>query len=52
MDDNDLIFHTLRGLPKVFNGFKTTVRALQTSGTNITFNEVVNMLNGGYSTSS
>lgn len=32
VDDDDLIFHTLRGLPGVFNGLKTTVRALQTSG--------------------
>ncbi|KAE9452858.1 hypothetical protein C3L33_15238, partial [Rhododendron williamsianum] len=46
VEDDDLIFHTLRGLPKVFNGFKTTVHALQTSGTNITFNDVINMLNG------
>lgn len=25
VDEEDLIFHTLRGLPKVFNGFKTAI---------------------------
>lgn len=43
MDDDDLIFHTLRGLPKVFNGFKTAVR---TRGNTITIDEVIAMLNG------
>lgn len=46
VDEDDLIFHTLRGLPGVFNGLKTTIRAMQTSGQNINFNEVVNMLKG------
>lgn len=45
VDEDDLIFHTLRGLPPVFNGFKTTVRAMRLRG-EISFNEVVNMLNG------
>ncbi|XP_058208222.1 uncharacterized protein LOC131321235 [Rhododendron vialii] len=44
IDDDDLIFHTIRDLPPVFNGLKTTVRALQTSGQNIIFNDVVNIL--------
>lgn len=43
IDEEDLIFHTLRGLPKVFNGFKTTIR---TRGSTITFDELVTMLNG------
>ncbi|KAI8534884.1 hypothetical protein RHMOL_Rhmol10G0131600 [Rhododendron molle] len=29
VDEDDLIFHTLRGLPDVFNGLKTTIRAMQ-----------------------
>lgn len=43
VNEDDLIFHTLRGLPKVFNGFKTAVR---TRGGTITFAELINMLNG------
>ncbi|KAI8562467.1 hypothetical protein RHMOL_Rhmol03G0039200 [Rhododendron molle] len=46
VDEDDLIFHTLRGLPPVFNGFKTTVRAMRTRGDIISFDQVVNMLNG------
>lgn len=26
VNDDDLVFHTLRGLPKEFNGFKTAIR--------------------------
>lgn len=43
LDEDDLIFHTLRGLPKPFNGFKTAVR---TRGDTITFAELVTMLKG------
>ncbi|KAE9454986.1 hypothetical protein C3L33_13112, partial [Rhododendron williamsianum] len=43
VNEDDLIFHTLRVLPKVFNGFKTAVR---TRGGTITFAELINMLNG------
>lgn len=43
IEDSDLVFHILRGLPKVFNGFKT---ALRTRGGTLTFAELVNMLNG------
>lgn len=46
VDDDDLIFHTLRGLPEVFNNCKTTVRGLQQGGHSLTFNEVVTMLYG------
>lgn len=38
-----MIFHTLRGLPKAFNGFKATVR---TRGNSITFDELITILNG------
>lgn len=41
MNDKDLIFHLLRGLPKAFNNFKTAIR---TRGVNITFDEVVTMV--------
>lgn len=44
VDDDDLIFHTLRGLLPVFNGFKTTIRAIRARGDRISFDEVVNML--------
>lgn len=43
LDENDLIFHTLRGLPKPFNGFKTAIR---TRGDTISFAELVTMLKG------
>lgn len=43
LDENDLIFHTLRGLPKTFNGFKIAVR---TRGDTIGFSELVTMLKG------
>lgn len=43
MSDDDLIFHLSRGLPPVFNGFKSAVR---TRGCSITFDEVITMLNG------
>lgn len=46
VDDDDLVFHTLRGLPPVFNGFKTTIRAIRARGDRISFDEVVNMLHG------
>lgn len=42
MSDEDLIFHLLRGLPKMFDSFKTAIR---TRGSDITFDEVVTMLN-------
>lgn len=35
----------LRGLPPVFNGLKTAVRAVRTRGTKLSFEEVVTMLN-------
>lgn len=44
--DDDLIFHTLKGLPKVFNSFRTMVKGFQTRGDSITLNDVVNMLSG------
>lgn len=43
IDDHNLIFHTLRGLPRPFNGFKTVIR---TRGNDIMFDELVTMLNG------
>ncbi|KAG5529812.1 hypothetical protein RHGRI_030253 [Rhododendron griersonianum] len=42
LDEDDLLFHTMRGLPKSFNGFKTAVR---TRGVTINFEELVTMLN-------
>lgn len=48
IDEDDLIFHTLRGLPKVFNGLRTTVRAMITRGEHAMFDEVVNMLHAEY----
>lgn len=44
MAEDDLVFHTLRGLPKAFNGFKTAVRTRW--GSPITIEELFNMLNG------
>lgn len=41
LEDDDLIFHLLRGLPPVFNGFKSVVR---TRGYTLTFDEVLTML--------
>lgn len=41
LGDDDLIFHTLRGLKKGFKSFKT---ALRTRGDTITFEELVMML--------
>lgn len=41
LTEDDLIFHTLRGLPNVFNGLKTVVR---TRGDTISFDELVTML--------
>lgn len=43
LDEDDLIFHTMWGLPKPFNGFKTVVR---TRGDTISFEELVTMLKG------
>lgn len=44
MEDDDLVFHTLRGLKsKAFDGFKTAVRL---RGDDITFDELVTRLNG------
>lgn len=45
IDDNELVFHTLRGLPKAFNGLKTAVRAVRTRGHTLSFDEVIMMLN-------
>lgn len=44
LSDEDLIFHTLHGLPPVYNGFKIGIR---TKGdTSLTFEELVTMLSG------
>lgn len=43
MGDDELIFHTLRGLKKGFKGFKTAIR---TRGVDLTFDELVTMLKG------
>ncbi|KAE9452097.1 hypothetical protein C3L33_16005, partial [Rhododendron williamsianum] len=44
MEDDDLVFHTLRGLKsKAFDGFKTAVRL---RGDDITFDELITRLNG------
>lgn len=41
--EDELIFHTLRGLKTGFKGFKSAIR---TRGDNITFEELVTMLKG------
>ncbi|KAI8535557.1 hypothetical protein RHMOL_Rhmol10G0183500 [Rhododendron molle] len=43
LDENDLIFRTLRGLTKTFNGFKM---AIKTRGDTISFSELITMLKG------
>lgn len=43
--DDELVFHTLRGLPPVFNGLKTVVRAFSARGAKLSFDEVVALLN-------
>lgn len=45
IDDNELVFHTLCGLPKAFNGLKTAVGAVRTRGHTLSFDEVVMLLN-------
>lgn len=45
VDDEELVFHTLRGLPPIFNGLKTVVRAFGFKGTKLIFDEVVTLLN-------
>lgn len=44
VDDDELVFRTLQGLPKVFNGLRTAVRAVRTRGHNVSFEELVTML--------
>ncbi|KAH7850217.1 hypothetical protein Vadar_029386 [Vaccinium darrowii] len=43
--DDELVFHTLRGLPPLFNGLKTAVRAFSARGTKLSFDEIVALLN-------
>lgn len=43
LGDDELIFHTLRGLARRFRGFRTAIR---TRGNTLTFEEVVTMLKG------
>lgn len=44
IEDDELVFRTLHGLPKAFNGLKTAVRAVRTRGYSLSFDEVVTML--------
>lgn len=43
LGEDELIFHTLRGLKKGFKGFKTTARL---RGDTLTFDELITMLKG------
>lgn len=44
IQDDELVFRTLHGLPKAFNGLKTVVRAVRARGYSLSFDEVVTML--------
>lgn len=44
LSDEDLIFHTLHGLPPAYNGLKTGIRTRGDS--DLTFEELITMLNG------
>lgn len=44
IEDDELVFHALHGLPKVFNGLRTVVRVVRTRGHNVSFDELVTMM--------
>lgn len=44
MEDDELVFRALHGLPKGFNGLRTAVRAVRTKGHNVSFDELVTMM--------
>lgn len=44
LEDDELVFRTLHGLPKAFNGLRTAVRAIRTRGHSISFDELITML--------
>lgn len=44
VEDDELVFRTLQGLPKAFNGLRTAVRAVRTRGTKISFDDLVAMM--------
>lgn len=44
IEDDELVFRTLHGLPKAFNGLRTAVRAVRTKGHRVSFDELVTML--------
>lgn len=46
VDDDELVFRALQGLPTVFNGLRTTVRVVRTRGHNVCFAELVTMMKG------
>ncbi|KAI8532776.1 hypothetical protein RHMOL_Rhmol11G0240600 [Rhododendron molle] len=44
IEDDELVFRALHGLPKVFNGLRTAVRAVCTRDHNVSFDELVTMM--------
>ncbi|KAH7840779.1 hypothetical protein Vadar_021479 [Vaccinium darrowii] len=44
VEEDELVFRTLQGLPKAFNGLRTAVRAVRTRGTKMSFDELVSMM--------
>ncbi|KAH7841417.1 hypothetical protein Vadar_029614 [Vaccinium darrowii] len=44
IEDDEIVFRALQGLPKVFNGLRTAVRAMRTRGYKVTFDELVTMM--------
>ncbi|KAG5562894.1 hypothetical protein RHGRI_005583 [Rhododendron griersonianum] len=44
IEDDEIVFRALHGLPKVFNGLRTAVRAVRTRGHRVSFDELVTMM--------
>lgn len=44
IEDDELVFCALDGLPKVFNGLRIAVRAMRTRGHRVSFDEFVTMM--------
>lgn len=44
VEDDELVFRTLQGLPTAFNGLKTAVKAIRSRGHKVCFNELITML--------
>lgn len=44
VEDDELVFRALHGLPKGFNGLRTAFQAVRTKGHNVSFDELVTMM--------